>query len=268
MRRRRASPVTGTATDHEDLLSNGSIQPIAPANPILSHVSNARNADPPVGEGERQLKARIHENWSRWPRLCCDTISASGRFPTVPGGRIGPFSPHIADFEQIDTSTGALGTVVNKTLDELIPILIAAPADEPTRARCIERLIDSSQDDWVDRLSPLSKQFDSVAVYPALMNRLADDTVGIVRPARTARGNGASNWSGPELTATPIQKVGNREHPGTTASATFQRSHRDNGSVDPGEADRHTAANWRPSEAAGCASLHSTSRTCSTVHGS
>jgi hypothetical protein len=36
-------------------------------------------------------------------------------------------------FQDIDTSTGALGTAVARTLDELIPILIDAPADHSVR---------------------------------------------------------------------------------------------------------------------------------------
>lgn len=38
-------------------------------------------------------------------------------------------------FEHIDTSSGALGTAVRRTLDELLPVLIDAPADEKTRAK-------------------------------------------------------------------------------------------------------------------------------------
>ena len=36
--------------------------------------------------------------------------------------------------EDIDTSSGALGSVVHRTLDDLIPILISAPADVATRS--------------------------------------------------------------------------------------------------------------------------------------
>ena len=43
-------------------------------------------------------------------------------------------------FEHIDTSSGALGSAVNGTLETLIPILIAAPADEATRAKWLDRL--------------------------------------------------------------------------------------------------------------------------------
>ncbi|MEE4277124.1 MAG: hypothetical protein V2I82_01505, partial [Halieaceae bacterium] len=91
-------------------------------------------------------------------------------------------------FEQIDTSTGALGTAVNRTLDELIPILIAAPADEPTRAKWVDRLIDAIQDDGVDYLAQLAERFGAIAAFPALMNHVADDTIGVVRSAWTAAG--------------------------------------------------------------------------------
>ncbi|MBK4717628.1 hypothetical protein JJL56_01980 [Azospirillum sp. YIM DDC1] len=55
-------------------------------------------------------------------------------------------------FEQIDTSTGALGSAVHKALDEVIPILIAAPADPKTRAKWLERLYQAVLDDGVQYL--------------------------------------------------------------------------------------------------------------------
>lgn len=43
-------------------------------------------------------------------------------------------------FEHIDTSSGALGNAVRRTLEELLPILIDAPADEKTREKWLEQL--------------------------------------------------------------------------------------------------------------------------------
>jgi hypothetical protein len=91
-------------------------------------------------------------------------------------------------FEMIDTSTGALGSAVAKTLGTLVLILIAAPADEPTRARWLERLTDAIQEDGVDYLSPVAERFGEITVYPSLMNRWADETVDFVRAAWTAPG--------------------------------------------------------------------------------
>jgi hypothetical protein len=58
-------------------------------------------------------------------------------------------------FQDIDTSSGALGTAVARTLDELIPILIDAPADHSTRSKWLKRLFEAVQDDGVQYLSPV-----------------------------------------------------------------------------------------------------------------
>ena len=55
----------------------------------------------------------------------------------------------------IDTSSGALGGAVYRTLDELIPILISAPADVMTRSAWLERLFQAVMDDGVQCLAPV-----------------------------------------------------------------------------------------------------------------
>jgi hypothetical protein len=50
-------------------------------------------------------------------------------------------------FQDIDTSSGALGMAVAHTLAELIPILIDAPADYATRSKWLERLFEAVQND-------------------------------------------------------------------------------------------------------------------------
>jgi hypothetical protein len=77
-------------------------------------------------------------------------------------------------FEQIDTSSGALGSAVNKALGVLIPILIMAPADPKTRAKWLERLYQAVLDDGVQYLFPVEQRWGEIAVYPELMNEYAD----------------------------------------------------------------------------------------------
>jgi hypothetical protein len=77
-------------------------------------------------------------------------------------------------FEHIDTSSGALGSAVNSTLETLIPILIAAPVDEAARAKWLNRLRQAIQDDGVDYLFPFSERFGEIAKFPKLMNEHAD----------------------------------------------------------------------------------------------
>jgi hypothetical protein len=57
--------------------------------------------------------------------------------------------PALAD---VDTSSGALGGAVHRTLDELIPILISAPADVMTRSAWLERLFQAVMDDGIRRV--------------------------------------------------------------------------------------------------------------------
>ena len=86
-------------------------------------------------------------------------------------------------FEHIDTSTGALGSAVNRTLEDLLPILIEAPADEKTRAKWLEQLREAILDDGVDYLAPIADRFGEIAVYPALMNDHADRDLDLIRAA-------------------------------------------------------------------------------------
>lgn len=86
-------------------------------------------------------------------------------------------------FEHIDTSSGALGNAVLQTLEELLPILIEAPADEKTRAKWLEQLREAIEDDGVDYLAPIAHCFGQIAAYPALMNLHADRDLGMIEAA-------------------------------------------------------------------------------------
>jgi hypothetical protein len=86
-------------------------------------------------------------------------------------------------FQAIDTSSGALGSAVFRTLEELIPILIAAPASQSTRSKWLARLFEAVQDDGVDYLSPLEERWGEIAQYPELMDEYANLMIGMVRRA-------------------------------------------------------------------------------------
>ena len=76
--------------------------------------------------------------------------------------------------EHIDTSSGALGGAVRRTLDELIPILVTAPADVKTRSAWLDRLYQAVIDDGVEYLSPVEDRWGEIAVYPELMAEYAE----------------------------------------------------------------------------------------------
>ena len=87
-------------------------------------------------------------------------------------------------FEHIDTSSGALGSAVHRTLEDLVPILISAPADEHMRAHWLERLREAVLDDGVDYLGPISDRFGEIAALsaahePARRSRPRSDPGGV-----------------------------------------------------------------------------------------
>jgi len=86
-------------------------------------------------------------------------------------------------FQDIDTSSGALGMAVARTLAELIPILIDAPTDHATRSKWLERLFEAVQNDGVEYLAPVEDRWGEIARYPELINEYADRLIGMVRPA-------------------------------------------------------------------------------------
>jgi len=65
-------------------------------------------------------------------------------------------------FEQIDTSSGALGGAVNWTLGELIPVIAGAPADAKTRDRWLDRPWQAIQDDGVSYLWLVEEQWGNL----------------------------------------------------------------------------------------------------------
>ena len=86
-------------------------------------------------------------------------------------------------FAQIDTSSGALGGAARRTLQDLVPLLIAAPADQPTRAKWLERLRTAIVEDGVDYLAPISERFGEIAVWHDLMISHAERDLDLVREA-------------------------------------------------------------------------------------
>ena len=85
--------------------------------------------------------------------------------------------------QHVDSSSGALGSAVNKALDALIPIIVYAPADEKTRDKWLDRLWQTMADDGVDYLSPVGDRWGEICGSPEVAGHWADDLVGIVAPA-------------------------------------------------------------------------------------
>ncbi len=83
--------------------------------------------------------------------------------------------------QHVDSSSGALGSAVNKALDALIPILVKAPADENTRNKWLERLWQAMEEDGVDYLSPVGDRWGEICGSVEVAGRWADELVSTLR---------------------------------------------------------------------------------------
>ncbi len=88
--------------------------------------------------------------------------------------------------EHIDTSSGALGSAVYKTLDTLIPFIINAPVKDKVRTKWLDRLWQAMEEDGVDYLSPVGDQWGEICGSVEVAGKWADDLVPTLR----------SCWSG------------------------------------------------------------------------
>ncbi|MES9830083.1 MAG: hypothetical protein ABW201_17630 [Candidatus Thiodiazotropha sp.] len=87
--------------------------------------------------------------------------------------------------QHVDSSSGALGSAVNKALVALIPIIIKAPSDENTRNKWLDRLWQAMEVDGVDYLSPVGDRWGEICGSVEVAERWADDLVSTLRSCWT-----------------------------------------------------------------------------------
>lgn len=83
--------------------------------------------------------------------------------------------------QDIDSSSGAIGTAVNHTVDELVDVLVAAPADAATRAKWLDRAWDAYQEDGVDYTYGMAERWGEICGSKEVASSWADRLIGIVR---------------------------------------------------------------------------------------
>jgi hypothetical protein len=83
--------------------------------------------------------------------------------------------------EQVDSSSGAIGTAVNHAIAALVPIIAGAPAGDSLRDRWLERLWRAVEEDNIPYLELLPEYWGELCVSPERASRWADNFIGIVR---------------------------------------------------------------------------------------
>jgi hypothetical protein len=83
--------------------------------------------------------------------------------------------------EQVDSSSGAIGTAVNRAIETLVPIVAEAPASDTLRDKWLERLWCAIEDDAMPYIELLPDHWGELCVTPERASRWADRFIEVVR---------------------------------------------------------------------------------------
>ncbi|MEQ1636836.1 MAG: hypothetical protein ABL903_09080 [Methylococcales bacterium] len=90
--------------------------------------------------------------------------------------------------EQVDSSSGAIGTMVNHAIDTLVPIIAKAPVEPKIRQQWMERLWTALQDDQMPYIELLGDYWGELCASPACASRWADEFLPIVKQISESSG--------------------------------------------------------------------------------
>lgn len=88
-----------------------------------------------------------------------------------------------AALTHVDSSSGAIGSAVNRAIEDLVPILANAPAEVATREAWLERLHVAHEEDRIPYIETLGEHWGELCVTKEIASRWADRELGIVRHA-------------------------------------------------------------------------------------
>jgi len=86
-------------------------------------------------------------------------------------------SPALMD---VDSSSGALGSAINRAIETLVPILTQADVDAATRQRWLDRLWEAVQEDQMPYIEMLTDYWGQLCVQPEVASAWADQFLPIV----------------------------------------------------------------------------------------
>lgn len=113
--------------------------------------------------------------------------------------------------EQVDSSSGALGTAVNRAIGTLVPIIAKADVEPRVRQRWLERLWQALQDDGISYIESLGDHWGELCVTPALATAWADEFLPVVELAWSSRSPGHGFFQGTSACLASLYAAGRHE---------------------------------------------------------
>lgn len=113
--------------------------------------------------------------------------------------------------EQVDSSSGALGSAVNRAIDTLVPMIAQADVEPKQRQRWLERLWQALQDDEIPYIELLGEHWGELCVTPELASRWADEFLPLVECAWAPDASGHGFFEGTSACLSALLAAGRHE---------------------------------------------------------
>ena len=117
-------------------------------------------------------------------------------------------SPALA---HVDSSSGALGSAVNRAIGTLVPIIARADVDASLRQRWLERLWQALQDDNIPYIELLGDYWGELCVTPELAGAWADEFLPVVERVWSPQASGHGFFKGTSACLASLYAAGRHE---------------------------------------------------------
>ena len=113
--------------------------------------------------------------------------------------------------EQVDSSSGALGSAVNRAIDALMPIIAKPEVDRPIRQRWLERLWDALQEDGIPYIEILGDSWGELCTTTELASQWADEFLPLVERTWSPTTSGHGFFKGTTACLAALYAAGRHE---------------------------------------------------------
>ena len=110
--------------------------------------------------------------------------------------------------EQVDSSSGALGTAVNRAIDLLVPLIGKAVVDSSPRQRWLQRLWVAIQEDAIPYIEILGNSWGELCVTPEVASHWADEFLPMVEQIWSPKASGYGFFKGTRACLASLHAAG------------------------------------------------------------
>ncbi len=111
----------------------------------------------------------------------------------------------------VDSSSGALGSMVNRAIETLVPILIHTDVDVTTRQRWLDRLWEAIEADEMPYIENLADYWGELCVRPELASAWADQFLPIVERVWSPTETGHGYFRGTDACLSALHAAGRHD---------------------------------------------------------